>query len=137
MPRKISPHAELPSFQIYWQKRGAKHPELLNELYDKRDVRSVMAMLRRHEEKHGKRCVENGHGGFSAYTGTFDEPNLRAVYWSEEIMTDAEINSDDSPISEAVAIDIGIVMSWVWAEQRAKREATAAGINFEAGDGEC
>ena len=56
MPRKISPHAELPSFQIYWQKRGAKHPELLNELYDKRDVRSVMAMLRRHEEKHGKRC---------------------------------------------------------------------------------
>ena len=136
MPRKISPHAELPRFQIFCQRRGSKEVELLNELYDQRDVRNDLAMIRRYEEKNGKRCVENGHGGFSAYTGTFDKPQLRAVYWSEEIMTDAEINSDDSPISEAVAIDIGIVMSWVWAEQRAKREAAAAGITFEPGAGE-
>lgn len=137
MPRKISPHAELPRFQIYWQKRGDRHPiQPLVELYDQRDVRSVMAMLKQHEKKYGKRCVENIHGGFNAYTGTIEEPNLRAVYWSEEIMTDAEINSDNSPIREDVAIDIGIAMSWASVTYRAKREAASAGINFEAGDAE-
>lgn len=138
MPRKISPHAKLPRFQIYWQKRGDRHPiQPLVELYDQRDVRSVMAMLKQHEKKYGKRCVENIHGGFNAYTGSIDEPNLRAVYWSEEIMTDAEINSDDSPINEAILIDIGIARSWVFFDQKAKREAAESGINFEAGDAEC
>lgn len=136
MPRKISPHAELPRFQIFCQRRGAKEVELLNELYDQRDVRSDLAMIRRYEEKNGKRCVENGHGGFSAYTGTFDKPQLRAVYWSEEIMTDAEINSADSPISEDIAISVGIAKYRGAVTGRAMREAAAAGLNFEPGDGE-
>lgn len=136
MPRKISPHAELPRFQIFCQRRGSKEVELLNELYDQRDVRNDLAMIRRYEEKNGKRCVENGHGGFSAYTGSFEKPQLRAVYWSEEIMTDAEINSDESPIDEAILIDIGIARSWVFFDQKAKQEAAEAGINFEPGDGE-
>lgn len=137
MPRKISPHAELPSYRIFWQKRGERLPiQPLVELYDERDVRNVMAMLRKHEERYGKRCSQNKHGGFNAYTGTEGRSDfhLRATYWSEEIMPDEVFNRDDSPLSEDLWVSISLAMVRGAISGRARREAAEAGINFEPGD---
>ena len=137
MPRKISPHAELPSYQIFWQKRGDRHPiQPLVELYDERDVRSVMAMLKQHERKYGKQVADDKNGGFIAYTGPANAPTLRAAYWAEEIMPDEAFNREDTPLSEDLWVSISLAMVRGAISGRAKREAAAAGLNFEPGDGE-
>lgn len=136
MPRKISPHAELPVHQVFKQTRGDKQPELLIELYDYRDVRCYLASKKKEEQTRGRQTTQNGNDGFFAHVGDPNLNGVRSVYWAETIMPDEVINSENPPIYAEILDSLAYAMGRGGVTGRAMREAAAAGINFEPGDAE-
>ena len=125
--------SEFPSYQVWKQKQG-KNPELLIELFDTRDVRPFLAHMRQHEREFGKKCVENDCGGFTAYVGTISVMSPCTTYWWDFIMPDEVINSKKSPIHIDILEKIGEARTMGMIQGRARREAAAAGINYEPGE---
>ena len=124
--------SEFPSYQVWRQERGG-NPEVLIELFDCRDVRPFLAHMRQHERKNGRKCLENDGNGFTAYVGTIAKMAPCVSYWWDFVMPDEVINSEKSPIHMDILEKIGEARTMGMIQGKARREAAAAGINYEPG----
>ena len=83
------------------------------------------------QRKYGYKIRENDGGGFTCYTRkrTGKKPAMvpHVHYWFETVM------NDEPHIDEAILVQIAEAMIMGGLEGRARREAVAAGIEFEGG----
>ena len=124
-----------PLYQVFRQWHGCRHHELMGNFHSNRAVKIFLDDMKRHEGMRGKECLDNDVcGGFTAYVGTVDDMSPRTHYWWQVVMTDEAINSESTPIYQDILDKCAEAMLIGAVEGKARREAAAAGINYEPGD---
>ena len=121
------------SFEI-WKQKAEMDGQFIIALHNTRDVENVLVMLAEQSRQNGLKVRENDGGGFTAYTRKRIGKKMEMVpavhYWFETVMDDEHPDLDD-----AILTHIAEAMIMGGLEGRARREAMAAGIDFE-GEGE-
>lgn len=125
--------SEDPSYQV-WRQWGGSRPEKLAEFHSIRAVNVFLLDMRRRERMRGKKCLDNDNCGFTSYVGTIADMSPRAHYWWDVVIPDEAINSESPPIYQEILDKVAEAMLMGAVEGRARREAAAAGINFEPDD---
>jgi hypothetical protein len=121
------------SFEIWRQMEGSG-PTFIVAIHNTRDVENVLIMLAEQSRQHGLKVTENRGGGFTAYTRKRVGKKMTMApeyhYWFETVMDEEHPDLDD-----AILTRLAEAMIMGGLEGRARREAMAAGIDFE-GEGE-
>lgn len=120
------------SFEIFKQKEGMAD-QFVIALHSQRDVKNFLVYRAEQERKYGLKIRENDGGGFTGYTRKRGGAGKKLAmvpmvhYWFETVM------NDEPDIDEAILVQIAEAMIMGGLEGRARREAVAAGIEFEGG----
>lgn len=120
------------TFEI-WRQAAGTGPVFIVSLHNERDVENVLSLLADQARRAGWKVRENSGGGFTTYVrkrvGKKLEMAPAVHYWFETVMAEENPELDDIILTRlAEAMILGGL------EGRARREAMAAGIEFEEGD---
>lgn len=120
------------SFEIWRQMEGSR-PTFIVALHNTRDVENVLMLLAEQSRQNGLKVTENKGGGFTAYTRKRIGKKMAMApeyhYWFETVM-----DEDHPDLDDAILTRIAEAMIMGGLEGRARREAIAAGIEFEDGE---